>query len=126
MKPKEISNALNQIGKAMERETAYCETNAKAKFTPKVAIAMARNRKVLEQELSAVIGIEEKNKKIAEQKGVALESLEEQKEFMNTEIDVCLTMVSEEDIGGCNDLLSADYYALLFMKEETDSNGGKP
>lgn len=123
MKPMELVSLLRQINEVMEREEAYIASAGEGKFTPQVAIAMAKNKRKLEEEIQMIAGIEEKNKKLAESKGVALEKLKEQRDFMETELDVDLTLVTEGDISRCSGLTSKDFYVLLFMekKEEKDA-----
>lgn len=120
MKPMELVSLLRQINEAMEREESYIASAGEGKFTPQVAIAMAKNKRKLEEEVQMIAGIEEKNKKLAETKDIPLEELKEQRDFMDTELDVDLTTVTEGDISGCSGLTSKDFYVLLFMTEEKE------
>lgn len=117
MKPKEISNSVLGIGKVMEAEEKYFTETSKPKFTPKVAIAIARNKRVLDEEFKIIYEIQSQNEKIAEKQKVKIENLKEQKDFLDTELEVQIEKVSQSDLDDCNDLTSADYYALMFMVE---------
>lgn len=120
MKPMVLVSLLRQINETMEREEAYITSVGEGKFTPRVAIAMAKNKRKLEEEVQVIAEIEEKNKKLAESKGIPLEELKEQREFMEAELDVDLETVTEGDISGCDGLTSKDFYVLLFMTEEKE------
>lgn len=115
MKPIEISNALRQLTNAMEAEGKYCDANAKPKFSSKVAIAIARNRKKVESAMGTIIDVEERNKRIAKKRGIPIGELEEQKEFMQTDIEMDICYITDGDLKACNDLNSLDFYALSFM-----------
>ncbi len=115
MKPIEISNTLRQLTNVMEAEGKYCDANAKPKFSSKVAVAIARNRKEIESAMRAIIDVEERNKRIAEKRGIPIEELEEQKEFMQTDVKMDICYITDGDLKACNDLNSLDFYALSFM-----------
>lgn len=118
MKPMEIANALNQLGKVTEREKKYCDAMAKTKFSTGVAIAIARNKKKLEHEFKMVADIEERNKDIAKKRKVELQTLPEQMELMKSEIEVEIATISLSELEKGNDLISEDFYDLFFMTEE--------
>lgn len=122
MKPIEISNAIRQLTNVMEAEGKYCDENAKPKFSSKVAIAIAENRKKLEDKLMTIIQIEERNKKIAEKRGVPIEKLEEQRELMNTDMEIDINYIKKKDLEKCDGLSTMDFYCILFM---TNSEEGE-
>lgn len=117
MKPLEIKNSLNALYRVVEREEALFKEKTETRFTPTVAIAIAKNRKILEEEIKTLASIEEKNKKIAETKKKKLEELGEQKELMNSDIEVEIKKVSFEEVEKSKELTSSDYFDLLFMVE---------
>lgn len=117
MKPQEIVNRLEGLGKIVSAEEKFCEAKAEAKFPPKVAMAIAKNRKVLEDELRFVQEQQKKNEIIAEKSGKELKDVPEQKKLLESDIEMDIRTISEDDLETCRELSSSDYYDLMFMLE---------
>ena len=117
MKPQEIVNKMEGLSRVVSAEEKYCETKAAAKYPVSVAMAIAKNRKVFEDEILFIQEQQRKNQLIAEKSGKDLGDVKEQKELLETEIEIDIRTVSEKDIMEARDLSSADYYDLMFMVE---------
>lgn len=121
MKPQDIVNAIEGLGRVIKAEDKFCEAKAEAKFSPKIALAIAKNRKVLEGELQLIRELQEKHEAIAEKTGKELKDLPEQVELMRSEMDVEIYSIPESLLDECRELTSADYYGLMFMTDETEN-----
>lgn len=118
MKPQEIVNCLEGLLKVIELEEKYCETNATAKFPPSIAIAIAKNKKTLEEEVTIIQEQQQKNQMIAENSGKELKDVQEQKDLLQTELTIEIYEVSENDLLKSKDLSSSDFCNLLFMLKQ--------
>lgn len=115
MKPQEIVNCLEGLLKVIELEEKYCKINATAKFSPSIAISIAKNKKVLEKEVAIIQEQQQKNQMIAEKSGKELKDVQEQKDLLQTELTIEIHDVSESDLLKSKDLSSSDFCNLLFM-----------
>lgn len=118
MKPQEIVNCLEGLLKVIELEEKYCEINATAKFPPSIAIAIAKNKKALEEEVTIIQEQQQKNQMIAENSGKELKDVQEQKDLLQTELTLEIYDVSENDLLKSKDLSSSDFCNLLFMLKQ--------
>ena len=64
MKPQEIVNRMEGVCRITESEDKFRDAKAEAKFPPKVAMAIAKNRKVLEDEFRFIQEQQKKNEEM--------------------------------------------------------------
>lgn len=115
MKPHEIVNALEGLLKVTKSEEEYCKVKAEAKFPPLIAISIAKNIKILEEEVSLIQEQQKKNQSIAEKRNIDLKDVKEQKELLQTEISINIHEVEENNLLESKGLSSYDFCNLLFM-----------
>ena len=118
MKPQEIANRMEGICRITESEDKFREAKSEAKFPPKVAMAIAKNRKILEDEFRFIQEQQKKNEEIAEQKNIELKDVPEQMELLRSDIEIEIHTISADDLNKCKEMTSADYYDLMFMVEQ--------
>lgn len=116
MKASEIVANLNGILEVQKSEEMYFNENKKNKFSSGIAISIAKNRKLLLEEYERIAEIERKNQEIAKKQKIDISVLKEQKELLETEIEVSIKKIKEEDLLGC-DISSKDVSNLMFMIE---------
>lgn len=115
MKPQEIVNDLEGLLKVTKSEEEYCKVKAETKFPPLIAMAIAKNIKILEEEVSLIQEQQKKNQSIAEKRNIDLKDVQEQKELLQTEISIDIHEVAESDLLESKDLSLSDFCNLLFM-----------
>ncbi len=118
MKPQEIVSNLEGMLKVIRSEEEYCKEKAAAKFPPLVAMAIAKNVKALEGEVTIIQEQQQKNQSIAEKRKIDLKDVQEQKDLLQTEISVEIHEVSEDGLLKSKDLSSSDFCNLLFMLKQ--------
>lgn len=112
MKAVEIAKTVMQLKELREREDKYLEAKQEFKFPQSVSMAIAKNSNVLMDIYTIVARQEEKNKELADKKGVLLSELKEQRELLETETEVELTAITQEEISNCK-ATSEDLMTLL-------------
>lgn len=86
-----------------------------ANFSPKVAIAISKNAKILENELKDFRELEAKYAKAAKEQGIQLDEYEPQQDMMNMETEVDIRTITENDLEKCDGIMAVDVLALEFM-----------